>query len=370
VAVACAGSRGPAAPDAARPVAPAATPAAEPPEAGAASYARIALFPSENLAGVPVPLRGIDGQIARALATAGLEVVTGDLVERFLERHRLRYTGGIDSAAAAAAHEELGVDGVLLVSIEAFDQELVPRLAVTMRLVQASQAAKVVWIDGTARTGDDSPGVLGLGVVSRYAELERRELSRLARSLVATLTGRAPASVPCPHDGRFGPRIAFRSPRFDRSRGYSVAVLPFVNETPRRRVGDLVALELARQFAAVPRLNVLEPGVVRERLLRNRVVMEGGVSVDAARLVLDSLHADLVLAGYVRQFSEGAEPSVDITVLVLERERGTIMWESTSHASGLQSVWFFDRGRISTATALLCRMARDAVDEFIGNVGG
>src|SRR6266702_1327177 len=112
-AAACAGAR-----DAAR--APGA--AEERPEGGPGAY-RVALFPAENLAAVPVPLRGIDGQIARALAAAGLEVVTGDLVERFLERHRLRYTGGLDSASAAAAHEELGVDGVLLVSIEAYDQD-------------------------------------------------------------------------------------------------------------------------------------------------------------------------------------------------------------------------------------------------------
>jgi TolB-like protein len=349
---------------------PASAAAAEHPGAELGAYARVALFPAENFSGVPVPLRGVDGQIARAMATAGLEVVTGDLVERFLERHRLRYTGGIDGASAAAAHEELGVDGVLLTTIEAYEQDPVPRLAITMRLVQANQAAKVIWIDGIARTGDDSPGLLGLGLVSRYADLERRELSRLAGSLVATLTRRAPTSVPCPPDGRFEPRVAFRSPRFDRSRSYSVAVLPFVNETPRRRSGDLVALELARQFAAVPRLSVIEPGVVRERLLHNRVVMEGGISVDTARLVLDELNADLVLAGYVRQFSEGSDPSVDITLLVLERERGAIMWESTSHATGSQGVWFFDRGRVSTASALLCRMARNAVDEFVGKVSG
>jgi len=97
--------------------------------------------------------------------------------------------------------------------------------------------------------------------------------------------------------------------------------------------------------------------------------MEGGVSVDAARLVLDDLEADLVLAGYVREFAEGADPAVDITILVLEREQGAIVWESTSHATGGQGVWFFDRGQISTATALLCRMAREAVEEFMGHTG-
>jgi TolB-like protein len=328
---------------------------------------RIALFPAENMSASAVPVRGIDAQIARALAAAGLEVVTGDLVERFLERHRLRYTGGIDSPSAAAARDELGVEGVLLTSVQVYGAEAVPRLALTMRVVSASEEAKIVWIDGAARTGDDAPGLLGLGLIQKYADLEQRELKRLATSLVNTLAGNGRAT-PCPDERRFRPRIAFRSPRFDPSREYSVAVLPFVNQSTRRRAGDVIALEFTRQLAAVPRLHVLEPGVIRERLIRNRVVMEGGISVDVARLMLDSLHADLVLAGYVRDLGEGAG-AVDFTVLALEREHGTVVWESTSHASGTDGVWFFGQGKISTSSAVACRMVRDTVLGMVGDSG-
>jgi TolB-like protein len=340
------------------------------PDAGTASGAerapyRLALLPAENMAAAPVPLRGVDDEIARALAAAGLEVVSGDAVEQFLQRHRLRYTGGIDEESAAAAHEELGVDGVLLASIELYEMEPVPRVALLMRVVSAIDAS-IVWMDGTARAGNDAPGLLGLGLVSRQRELMDRELRRLAGSLVATLRGPGPRSQPCPDERRFRPRIVYRSPGFDPAQGYSVAVLPFVNETGRRRAGDLVALEVARQLAAIPRLKVLEPGVVRKRLIGNRVVMEGGVSVDAARLVLDHLHADLVVAGYVREFNDGAEPSVNFTVMALERERGRIMWESTSHATGSDGVWFFGLGAINTAGGLTCRMSRDVVTAFLG----
>jgi TolB-like protein len=314
-------------------------------------------------------MRGLDAEIASSLAAAGLEVVTGDVVERFLERHRLRYTGGIDGPSAAAAREELGADGILLSTIELYDAEAVPRLALTMRVVEASAEASIVWMDGTARAGDDSPGLLGLRLVRKYADLSSRELRGLTGSLVATLAGRAGATRPCPFDGRFKPRIVFRSPRFDPSRGYSVAVLPFVNETSRRRAGDLVALEFVRQLAAVPRLRVIEPGVVRDRLIRNRVVMEGGISVDVARTMLDALQADLVLAGYVREFSDGTDPAVNFTVLALESQRGGILWESTSHGRGSDGVWFFDLGQIRTASALTCRMAQDIVTAFVGKAG-
>ena len=234
-----------------------------------------------------------------------------------------------------------------------------------MRVVEASENAELVWMDGTARTGDDSPGLLGLGLVPRFADLETRELKRLGASLAATFGGKAPAAPACPTDRRFRPRVAFRSPKLDASRIVSVAVLPFVNDTPWRRAGDTIALELVRQLAAVPRLRVLEPGVVRQRLIANRVIMEGGVSVEVARLLLDKLDADLVVAGYVRDFSDGVVPRVNFTVLALERERGLIMWESTSHATGTDGAWFFELGRISTAHALACRLESDVVKAFL-----
>lgn len=326
---------------------------------------RIALFPAENLTGIPVPIQTIERRIERMAAEAGLDVVTGDRLERFLARHRLRYTGGIDEEAAAAAHEELGVDGVLLSALEAYEELPSPRLALTLRVVSASREARILWMDGTARTGGDAPGLLGLGIIRRYDDLEARELRRLGASLALGLSRSGPAALPCPAERRFRPRIVYRSPDFDPGRRLSVAVLPLVNETSQRRAGDLVALELTRQFAAVERLQVLEPGVVRDRLIRYRVIMQGGISVDAARLVLDMLQADLVVTGYVREFAEGADPRVNFTILALERGRGLVVWESTSHAAGSNGVWLFGLGQISTASALTCRMAHDTVAQFL-----
>lgn len=330
---------------------------------------RVALLPVQNLAGVPLPLQALERQIERMAVEAGLDVVAGDRVERFLTRHRLRYTGGIDEEAAVAAHDDLGVDGVLLSAIEAYDDSTSPRLALTLRVVSASRDARILWIDGTARTGGDSPGLFGLGIIRQYRDLESRELRRLGASLVAALSGGGPIARACPGERRFRPRIVYRAPQLDPSRRYSVAVLPFVNETSQRRAGDLVALEFARQFAAVDRVRVLEPGVVRDRLIRYRVIMQGGISVDAARLVLDMLQADLVVTGYVREFVEGADPRVNFTILALERQRGLVVWESTSHAAGSRNVWLFGIGQISTASALTCRMAHDTVAQFLPDQG-
>ncbi|HZZ85232.1 MAG TPA: hypothetical protein VFE30_11895 [Anaeromyxobacteraceae bacterium] len=326
---------------------------------------RVALFPADNLSGGPVPLRGLDAQLERMLVAAGLKVVKGDEVERFLEHHRLRFTGGIDEASAAAAREELGVDAVLLTAVEGYASQPVPRLAATLRLVSAGPEARILWMDGVARAGDDSPGLLGLGLVRDYRALEARELARLGRSLSGALAGVGRPAPPCELERRFRPRASFRSPRFDPSAGYSVAVLPFLNQTSRRRAGEVFALELTRQLAAVRRLQVVEPGVTRDRLIRYRVIMEGGVSLDTARVMLDTLQADLVVAGYARELVDGATPSLEFTAMALDRS-GTVVWQATSHATGSDGVWFFDAGKVSTATSLACQLARGAVVTFLG----
>lgn len=329
------------------------------------SVHRIAVFPLENVAAAPIPARSLVSQIERALAWAGVEVVTGDRVQRFLEHHRLRYTGGIDGASAAAARDELGVEGILFTSVGLYGVQPFPRVSLTMRLVSASEEAAVEWTDGTGRTGDDSPGLLGLGLISEARVLEQREVTRLVTSLSSYLAGTGPRAPPCASERRFRPKVAFRSRQFDPTKSYSVAVLPFVNQTERRAAGEIASLELMRQLATVERLRVVEPGVVRAQLLRYRVIMEGGISVDTARAVLDILRADLVFAGYIREYKDagsgGGDPALEFTVLVLEREHGAVVWESTSHNKGNDGVFFFDRGRISTANALACRMARSAV---------
>ncbi len=341
---------------------PAGAPAAS---GGGARAFRVAVLPADSLSSGPVPLRAVTTQVERAMEAAGLKVVGGDAVEAYLENHRLRFTGGVDGPAAAAARGELGVDGLLITTVEEHELEGPPRLAITFRLVSASEDARILWTDGFGRAGDDAPGLLGLGVVRDYRRLEARELVRMARSLTLALDGRGPRAPPCPAEGRFEPSVLYRSPDFQPAGRYSVAVLPFVNETSRRRAGDLLALELTRQLAGIGRLRVIEPGVTRDRLIHYRVIMEGGVSLDTARVTLETVGADLVIAGYVRELSEGADPSLEYTALALDRS-GKMVWQATSHGNGSAGVWFFDWSMIGSASQLACRLARGSAVSLFG----
>jgi hypothetical protein len=337
-----------------------------PPVETAGPAARVLVLPPENLTGRSAPLRELMGPVERALAVRGVDVLTGAQLEEWLARYRIRYTGGVDGVAAAAAREELGADGVLVTSLQLYD-DTQPSLALTLRLVSTGPEPAVLWIDGYARTFDDAPGFMSLGIVGSLDELREEGLSRLADSMLARLEGRGPVAPACPGGGWFRPRIAYEAVP-DRRQAASVAVLPFVNLARRRSAGELVALEFTRQLAAAPGFRVVEPGLVRDVLLKRRIVMEEGVSLDQARTLTNALDADLVVAGYVFGFDDGPGlPTANFTVLVIDRRSGRVVWESTSFNRGTDSESLFATNRVSTGSRLTCRMVRNVVAEFAAN---
>ncbi|WP_242343197.1 hypothetical protein [Anaeromyxobacter terrae] len=320
------------------------------------------MLPIENLSGGPVPAKHLLQILSLAVARAGAEVVVEDPVDEFLSRHRVRFTGGVDSNTASAARDELGVDAVLVTSVLLHHAGSQPKIAVTMRLVAAQEHPEILWMDGAVMSGNDDPGFLDLGIISNIGRLERNALSRLTTSLAGFLGGKGSPMTTCPAERRFEPRISFRSRRFAPGAA-SVAVLPFVNLTERRGAGEALAVEFVRHLSSLGSMTVLEPGVVRDALIRYRIVLEGAVSLLAVRTATEVLGSDLVLTGVVREYDDaGPVPKADFTVTLIDTRTEEVVWEATSDHRGDDDVVLFDRGRVNTATALACRMVRTVVD--------
>jgi len=344
-------------------VAACAHPAPERPVAGRADAGhvrrRVALFPPENLTGGAVPMKEFRAALEASLVARGLDLAPGDAVDRFLAAHRIRWTGGMDGPTAAAAATELGVEGVLFASVELYDLYR-PAIGLTMRLTLARPDAPIAWIDSDARMGDQSPGVLGLGIVHDLGTLRARTLTHLAGSLDAFLRGEGPRAPRCPDGGRFDPKITYRSPRLGAGEGHTVAVLPFVNRTGNRSAAESLALGFVRQLVAVDGLRPIEPGVVRDLLLRFRFILNDGVALDQARELLGALDADLVIAGDVFEYDNA--PRVNFNVMMLDSRNGDVVWAATSFNQGDDGVFFFDAGKVISPQDLACRMTRNAVD--------
>jgi hypothetical protein len=340
-----------------------------------------AVLPAENLSGVKAPLAFIGDVFSASLAAGGLKLLGEPELQDFLRRNRVRYTGGIGSRTGQALKEETGSDAVFVLSVETYQQSGPPKISLIGRLVLCGERPEIAWMDSVGMSGDEAPGLLGLGLVSDDRKLMEKAVARLIDSFVDYLEDRSDNAtvqsvsgadeqtpVAAEGSGRFLPKTSYRSSDLDLKRLQSVAVLPFTNRFARKNSGQLVPLYLIKQLMNHESIRVIEPGLVREALLQFRIVMEGGPSLSVADIMSSEsvLDADLLIAGSVFDYqSLRGEPKVHFSVQAVETRSREVVWWSNSYAAGGESVLLFNVGRIYTAHGLVDRLAKSVVSLLV-----
>jgi TolB-like protein len=337
----------------------------------------------------------------KVLESEGVGLLSDGDLDHFMERHRIRYVGGLDKQTAEAFKEETGVDAVLVTSLTRYDPIYPPKIALFSRLVSTEENPAILWMDSVGISGDDSPGILGLGLIGDPRVVAERAVSVIAKSLERYLStgnrdmipeashkapavpgvkespagrfGFVPATVPRPRGGRFGPKVLYQSPKLGPENRYRVAVLPFQNFSPRKNAGEIVALHFVRQFSRLANVSIVEPGVVRQTMLERRIIMRGGISLSDVELLSGYPEIDLVVTGTVFTYQDyagpggtsGGTPKVDFSVQVIEKKSGEVLWASDSYNRGDDGVFFFDAGRVSTAITMASEMVGATVADMM-----
>jgi TolB-like protein len=164
---------------------------------------------------------------------------------------------------------------------------------------------------------------------------------------------------------RYLPREFFRSQSFGRDRTYTVAVIPFLNRTETTHAGNILTSQFIGQLLRAENFTVVELGLVREQLLKYRMIMQEGPSLANTDIIAseESLGADLVFSGTVYDYQlVGGVPKVDFSVKIIDTNSREVVWASRSYNSGEEGVFFFDLGRVHTAHQLALDMARGTVE--------
>jgi TolB-like protein len=332
----------------------------EPVPAGG-SVASLVVFPFENLTGSAVPLKALRESLSEELRQRGFHLIDEDVLDRFIARHRVRYTAGIDEQTARALKDETGVEGVLLTSVELYSGGVVPRIALTSRLVSTGDVPEIMWVDGVGLAGDDHPGILGLGIIKDLGALVRKAFGMLGKSLASRMARQGRGKESAKAERKFRPKIAYRSADLEGERKYTVAIAPFFNRSQRKNAGDVLALQFVRALGRLGNFEVIEPGLVRQAFLGVRIIMDEGVSLSDANALFAVLDADLVLGGEVLDYQDYQGPNgtakVNFMVQLIERESQRVVWSSESYNWGSDGVFFFDVGQVNTAHAMAARMA-------------
>ena len=332
-----------------------------------ADLPRIAVLPLENLSAEAAPRSEILALLRARLETRRIPLLPAETLERFLRKHRVRYTGGLAREMALSLAGETGAGAVLVTSLDLYQEADPPKMALTARLVSTGDDTRILWMDSAIRTGDEAPGLLGLGRIHDPRDVLSDVTDRLAGSLARHLSGEE--SFRGKGDGRdsgprrFRPRSFFRTSRaVEAGTGpVRIAVLPFANESTTKHAGDILMLQMVRRLSAAEEVEVLEPGAVREALLRAWLMQEEGPSLPQADLLRLLLEADVVLFGEVADYVEprwaGLEPELAFSAHALSTARRQVIWSSSSRGRGDDRVFFFGLGRVPTAHLLAARMA-------------
>jgi TolB-like protein len=330
----------------------------------------IAVMPVENLTGMPIQGEAVRRSLVVAMERRGVNVLGEDVQEKFLERHRIRYTGGLNRELGEAFREETGTNAVLFVSLELYDETVPPKTALVARLVSTNKNANILWVDGVGMAGNDAPGFLLLGLVDDPRVLSDRAMDQIVKSLTQYLSGKKTQDVR-KVEKKFLPKSFLGQPPKPPvgKETFSVAVLPFRNDSTRRNAGEILALLFVRELSKTGNIEVVEPGEVRQVLLRSRTIMEGGLSLPQADILRADLDVDLVLTGIVMDYQDyiggWGNPKVEFSARVFDMQTRQIVWSSSSYNEGDDGVFFFNLGKVNTAHG----MASGMVGSVVGRMG-
>jgi len=239
-----------------------------------------------------------------------------------------------------------------------------------MRLVSATDEPAILWIDDFARTGDESPGLFGLGRIDSMKKLQADVLEDLARSLRRAVRDDGPRAPRCEAKRIFAPHVHYRAPRLSEEPSPRIAVLPFLSRAREASAGELVSLGVVHGLSGIDRFRVLEPGVVRDLALRYRLILEGGVTVHQARTMLGALEVDVVVTGEVFEYVDGGSAGAtraSFSITAMDGRTGKVVWQSNSYDLGDEGRTLFDFGEVVTVQELRCLMIRNVVDGMARN---
>jgi len=340
------------------------------PPTSEASVLRIAVLPMENLSGKEAPLADIRNAFIRSIAGQGVFVLSDDALDQFMTRHRMRYTGGLDSSTAQSIRTEERIDAVLILSIELYQEGDIPKIALISRLVSTGDTPTILWIKSVAIAGNDSPGLLRLGMIYDPVELRDKAIRILMASFEEYLSRKAAKQGQEETGLRFGPKAAFRAPEAGQEKSYTIAVVPFFNTGMRKDSGDILLLHFVEELNRQGNFRVVEPGLVRNSMLNARVIMNEGISLADADFILNTFNVDFVLSGKVIDYqdtiSPDTPPSVDFLVWAIQRVTKKVFWASESYNAGNDAVFMFDFGKVTTAGKLASKMAAAVARRIAG----
>jgi len=149
--------------------------------------------------------------------------------------------------------------------------------------------------------------------------------------------------------------------------GARIAVLPLVNFSRDERAPDIVGTSLVVELLATNRFTVVDPGLVEEHILSNRLRLTDRLPLESLQKIGADLGVEYVIVGSVNEFgmmpkANEALPTVSFAVRMVSCSTGAIVWAATHSKRGDDAESMFALGRIETIEELCAVAAREVTE--------
>jgi hypothetical protein len=146
-----------------------------------------------------------------------------------------------------------------------------------------------------------------------------------------------------------------------------LAVMPFENQTPAVRAGQVASDLLTTELLARGGVGVMEPSEVADLLRRELLDPADAARLPSAQRVGRLLRVSHVLHGSVVEYRYkpgiSETPVVGLTARVVEVSTGEVVWTASQARSG--SSWLREDGLVSVTRAI----ARDMAGHLVARLG-
>ena len=326
----------------------------------------LALLPFENVSGSIDSIPIIMPLIERTLREKGYQVISGERIESFLSRHRIRNTGMLSRAQLNNLRRDFGVDLALVGSVDLFYESADnPQWGLSSRIL-STEKADVLWAESTGRTGGDYTGMLGLGTITSGRDLAQAVVKLLFQTLPQS--GR---SFPAPQARNirrfhfFGPAANYLSPTRDPASRLRVAGTVFENAAERRGAGRILTDVFTTALFHHSRFDVSDPGEGNEALIALGRTPYGGMDVSTLNDFRKRTGIDAIFRGTVYRYNEGLKreattsPEIALDITMLNAETGKILWFAVGERTGDDSQIALDFGIIRSMVPLIQKAVED-----------
>lgn len=308
---------------------------------------RVALIPFTNYSQISSAYDELTPWITVSIWKKAGPLYNEHTLRRYLRRNRIRLNGKLSPTQAKKIKEDLGIDYVVLGSINYFYLSNQIEIGLAYRVVDL-ESMKILLTANHSQSSEDGTHLFDLNKIDSSYYLNffvRKDIFNDISLMKLDSLKDQPAKK------------------------YKVALVGFDNNSNFHRAGDIVSSEIISVLYDKG-FDVLEPGVVDELMVEKQVAYRGGLDLDIIKALHKDYDVDLVVTGTVDDFKYTTGQNfqniceADLSLSFIDAATGRLLNIYSKGKKGTDSEFLFELNRKIALGQVSTELLKEMVGKF------